>query len=202
MSNKQPQPTDRRLQILDAAERIFSRKGFDKARMDDIVKEAGLSKGSLYWYFKSKDELIRALLDRVFISEMQEAEALAEMPGSAEDKLKAFIEIAVREYKHFEKILPLSYEFVALAARSKAVRSVIVGYFRHYLDMMAQIIQEGIESGEFRTVDADVAASSLISMYEGLAMLWFLEPGLVDWNRMSGEPLGIFLHGMRRKSEA
>lgn len=201
MSKKPSQPAERRLQILDAAERIFSRKGFDKARMDDIVHEAGLSKGSLYWYFKSKDDLIRALLDRVFISEMREAEGIAGQPGSAEDKLRAFIAIAVREYKHFEKILPLSYEFVALAARSKAVRAVIVGYFRHYLDMLTQIVQQGIAEGEFRRVDAALAASSLISMYEGLAMLWFLEPELVDWDRMAAEPLDIFLQGMRRQDE-
>lgn len=197
MSKQRPSHEKRRLQILDAAERIFSRKGFDKARMDDIVQEAGLSKGSLYWYFKSKDELIRALLDRVFISEVREAEALAEQPGSSEDKLKAFIEIAVREYRHFEKILPLSYEFVALAARSKAVRGVIVGYFRHYLDLMAQIIQEGIDDGEFRPVEANLAASSLISMYEGLAMLWFLEPELVDWDTMTNSPLNLILDGIK-----
>ncbi len=198
MSKQPSQPADRRLQILDAAERIFSRKGFDKARMDDIVHEAGLSKGSLYWYFKSKDELIRALLDRVFISEMREAESVSELPGSAEDKLRAFVAIAVREYKHFEKILPLSYEFVALAARSKSVRAVIVGYFRHYLEMLTGIIRQGIVEGEFRQVDAALAASSLISMYEGLALLWFLEPELVDWDRMAAEPLDIFLEGMRR----
>lgn len=197
MSKQRPSHENRRLQILNAAERIFSRKGFDKARMDDIVHAAGISKGSLYWYFKSKDELIRALLDRVFISEMREAEALVELPGSAEEKLKAFVAIAVREYKHFEKILPLSYEFVALAARSKAVRAVIVGYFKHYLEMMAKIIEDGIEAGEFRPVEPDVAASSLISMYEGLAMLWFLEPDLVEWERMSGEPLSLFLDGLK-----
>jgi AcrR family transcriptional regulator len=199
MPEKPSHPAERRRQILEAAERIFSRKGFDKARMDDIVREAGLSKGSLYWYFKSKDELIRALLDRVFISEMREAESIAEQPGSAEDKLKAFIAIAVREYKHFEKILPLSYEFIALAARSKAVRKVIVGYFRHYLDMLTEIIQQGSAEGEFRPVDAALAARSLISMYEGLALLWFLEPELVDWDRMAAEPLDIFLQGMRRQ---
>ena len=48
----------RKNQILDAAMTVFARSGFHEARMDDIVQESGLSKGTLYWYFKSKEEII------------------------------------------------------------------------------------------------------------------------------------------------
>ena len=47
---------ERTKQILDAAVKVFSRSGFQQASMDDIVAESGLSKGALYWYFKSKDD--------------------------------------------------------------------------------------------------------------------------------------------------
>ena len=54
----------RKQQILDAAIKVFSRSGFEKARMDDIAEESGLSKGTLYWYFKNKDEIISNVLER------------------------------------------------------------------------------------------------------------------------------------------
>ena len=57
---------ERKIQILNAAEGVFTKKGFDDARMDDIAEETGLSKGTLYNYFKSKDDLIIAILDRIF----------------------------------------------------------------------------------------------------------------------------------------
>lgn len=57
---------ERRSQILDAAVAVFARLGFHQARMDDIVQEAGLSKGALYWYFKSKDEIVMAILSSLF----------------------------------------------------------------------------------------------------------------------------------------
>ena len=106
----------RRRQILDAAEKVFIKRGIDKARMDDIVQESGLSKGALYWYFKSKDAIVSALVAHVLISEMREAEALVQAGGSASERLKLFIAHAVREYKRFENVLPLAYEFVAHAA--------------------------------------------------------------------------------------
>jgi AcrR family transcriptional regulator len=187
---------ERREQILNAAEVVFSERGFDKARMDDIVREAGISKGALYWYYKSKDALIRALLDRVFFSELREVEALLQDPGPASERMYIFIERAVREYRRFERLLPLAYEFIALAARNTTVRETIIGYFEHYLELLSTMIDQGIEEGEFAPCDSQQAAMALISMYEGLALLWFIKPQLVEWEKMGRAPLDIFLRGL------
>jgi AcrR family transcriptional regulator len=197
MASKSELEQQRKKQILDAAERVFSERGFDKARMDDIVQESGLSKGALYWYYKSKDALIRALLDRVFISEMQEAENLVHLQTSSSERLSIFVQYAVREYKRFEKLLPLAYEFIALAYRSKVVRETLTGYFEHYTKIIAEVIQQGVERGEFKACDAHATALALIGMYEGIALLWFLAPDKVDWDRMAEQPLEIFLSGLR-----
>ena len=66
MSPKPDVSDERKYQILNAAEQVFTKKGLDLARMDDIAEETGLSKGTLYLYFKSKDDLIIAILDRIF----------------------------------------------------------------------------------------------------------------------------------------
>src|SRR5574342_415095 len=67
---------ERKSQILNAAEDVFTQKGFEEARMDDIADETGLSKGTLYLYFKSKDDLIIAILDRMFQREFKQFENL------------------------------------------------------------------------------------------------------------------------------
>jgi AcrR family transcriptional regulator len=201
MAAKKESEQARRKQILEAAEKVFAARGIDRARMDDIVEEAGLSKGTLYWYFKSKDALIRALIDRVFISEMREAEALVDADLSTRDKLRRFVSYAVREYKRFDKLMPLAYEFFALAARSKTVRQTIVGYFHRYTFLLSTIIQEGVDQGEFKPCDPENVATILISTYEGLAMLWFIEPELVDWDQMEDEPLELMLAGLRVEAD-
>ncbi|MCJ7824461.1 MAG: TetR/AcrR family transcriptional regulator [Anaerolineales bacterium] len=186
----------RRRQILDAAEIVFAARGIEKTRMDDIVHESGLSKGALYWYFKSKDAIISAMLDRVFISEMREAEALVDAQAPSSERLKTFVAYAVLEYKRFEKLLPLAYEFFAIAARSKAVRETIAGYFKRYTSLLARIIQQGVDNHEFRACDPEAVAISVIGMYEGVAMLWFIQPELVDCDRMGTEPIELLLAGL------
>ena len=77
----------RRNQILDAATTVFVRQGFQHARMDDIVEESGLSKGTLYWYFKSKEDIINAILHRLFTGELANLENLLEVKGTASERL-------------------------------------------------------------------------------------------------------------------
>ena len=196
MSSPPDLKQERRKQILDAAETVFTKHGMERARMDDIVHESGLSKGSLYWYFKSKDAIIQALLDRVFIDEMRDAEALVNSQGSSSERLRIFIANVVQEYKRFEKMLPLAYEFVALAARSKVIRQAIVGYFKRYTAILAEIIRQGVENGEFKPCDPDDIALSVIAMYEGMAMLWFVDRELIDWDRIGGVPIETILAGL------
>jgi AcrR family transcriptional regulator len=131
---------------------------------------------------------------------MREAEALVDLEGSSSDRLRKFVNQVVDEYKRFEKLLPLAYEFVALAARSKSVRETVVIYFERYMSILSAIIQQGINSGEFKPCDPELVATSLIAMYEGIALLWFIEPKLVDWDEMEHEPIELMLAGLSRES--
>jgi AcrR family transcriptional regulator len=63
MTKRKPEEV-RRKEILDAALRCFSNKGYHETRIDDIVKESGLTKGAIYWYFKGKRELFVALIEQ------------------------------------------------------------------------------------------------------------------------------------------
>ncbi len=76
MSPRPDVSTERKNQILDAALVTFSKVGFHKARMSDIAESSGLSKGSLYWYFESKNDLILKLLEKVFEPELQDLRKL------------------------------------------------------------------------------------------------------------------------------
>jgi len=138
---------ERRKQILDAAEKVFTQRGFSKARMDDIVAESGLSKGALYWYYKSKDEIILALMDRFFAGEMQAEEELISTEGDARQQLEVFFDAAFKDIRRFEERMSLGYEFFSLAARTEEVRDAIRGYYRRYQAILSQIIQQGIDSG-------------------------------------------------------
>jgi AcrR family transcriptional regulator len=198
MPEKRFTEQERRVQILDAAERVFARKGFERARMDDIVSESGLSKGALYWYYKSKDALIKALLDRIFSGDLRAAETLTAEQGSATQRIRTFFRASVVEIRRFEKLLPLGYEFLSLAARRKAVRRVVGEYYHRYHSVLARLIQQGIDQGEFVEVPVDDTALSMVGMLEGITLLWMVDPEWVDWDRLGDLPFEIVLRSLRK----
>lgn len=180
MSPRNDVSQERRSQILNAAAQVFSKKGFAEARMDDIVEETGLSKGALYWYFKSKDDIIFGIIDRIFQREFVELESSLEGTPSAAAGLRLFTEVAVKDIRRMMRLMPIAYEFLALAFRNRAVRRALKGYMGRYLDLLIPLIQRGIDKGEFRPVDPLHVAIAAGAIIEGTILLWVYDKRSVD----------------------
>ncbi len=174
---------ERKAQILEAATEVFIRAGFHKARMDDIAKQAGLSKGALYWYFDSKDAIIQAILDRMFGREYEQLAAFVEVDIPAMEKLESFLEFVVLDIVRMEPMMPIMYEFWALLLREKRVKEVLGGFYTGFFDLFRPIIQQGIENGEFREVDPGEVVVTLGAFIEGLFILWAAVPDIIDLER-------------------
>ena len=160
----------RRAQILKAAQSCFGKTGFHKTKMDDIVLASGLSKGALYWHFKSKDEIFLALFDQfgreIFSAwdDLSEAEPLEILRIEGEIVLgtllsdRSLIEMWTEFLKH-----PLAREgFSAIYEQSRA--------------RLAETITRGIESGEIAPCDAVKAAATLTAVIEGLLLQALADP--------------------------
>ena len=163
-------------EVLQAATAVFARAGFHQARMEDIAQEAGLAKGTLYLYFKNKDDLIAAILHRLFSGELHALEELRASDAPARERLLTLTRRLADELKRLSLLLPIWFEFYALAARQKGVRQFFKEYFAAYRVPLAALIRQGIARGEFRDVDADLAALTFIALYEGLTLLWAVDP--------------------------
>ncbi len=180
MGTKKESPEKRRNQILDAAMDVFARRGFHKARMDDIVRESGLSKGAIYWYFKSKDAIIAAILDRIFSREQKALKEALAAEGSVAGRLEELVRRSARHTLSLRFSIPLMFEFYALAARHEQVRAALQRYYAAYRADLARLVQEGVDSGEFAPVDADKMALAIIAEFEGLILLWVVDPTKVN----------------------
>jgi AcrR family transcriptional regulator len=167
--------------ILDAAASVFARRGFDQARMDDVAGEAGVSKGGLYLHFKSKEELFDALVGYVVGLETRKLARAREAQGSVEERLVGFFHEYAQDMVAMEKFLPIIMEVYARATRSATIRRMVQRYVDALVADLSPLIAEGVEKGEFRKVDPDEVAIQLISLLEGLALLWGLQP---DFKRM------------------
>ena len=190
---------ERKAQIINAAEDVFTRKGFDEARMDDIAEETGLSKGTLYLYFKSKDDLIIAILDRMFQREFTQFEKLDLDEQSAVDTVWKLTDLLATDILRMLRLIPIVYQFLALAFRNKYVQIALKKYINRYLDILVPIIQRGIDSGEFRPIDAREVAITMGAVIEGTLLLWVYDKSLIDPAHHIQTGMKLLLEGVQAR---
>lgn len=191
---------ERKNQILEAALAVFARLGFQQTRMDDIAEQATLSKGALYLYYKSKDAIIAALLKYFFEQELKHLQAFVEVEqtGTVAEQLLALTRQLISAMEWMTRFMPIAFEFYAIAGRDREVRQFLQDYFKTYCDELARLIQRGIGAGEFRPANAQSIAITFAAMYEGLALLYFVDPQACCWSEQIETSVQLLLEGMRQ----
>ena len=200
MSPRPDVSEERKTQILAAATKVFTERGFADARMDDIVTEAGLSKGALYWYFDSKDAIIISILDQIFDYETGHVRELLERENSAKLKLEVFIETMVKDLEKMKPLMPIFFDFWSLSLRKKTINQAIKKYYQRFLDLIEPIIEDGIEQGEFRPVNVKEIAIAMGAIYEGTILLYVYFPELIDFENQFRTHLDLVLDGLYMKA--
>ena len=196
MSPRPDVSEERKNQILDAAMETFSEVGFHKARMSDIAESSGLSKGSLYWYFESKNDLINNLLARVFEPEIKDLRTLLTDPRPVAERLMVYAERGAEDMVKMLKWTPLVYDFIALAFRQEFIKNSIRKYYQQNMDILEQLIQQGLDSGELKAQSARKAAVTIGSMLEGTVVLWIYEPDGIDIMKSILANMELLLDGL------
>jgi len=199
MSPKNDISEERKNQILDAALKTFSEMGFHKARMSDIADTSGLSKGSLYWYFESKDSIILNLLEKIFEPELKDLQALLTDNHSVEDRLDTYVDRVSEDMVAMLKWMPLVHDFIALAFRKEQVRKAITNYYNRHLDILLSLIQQGLDAGKFQADSALEASIAIGSIIEGTALLWVYNPSQIDIKYQIKTNINLLLQGLRTK---
>jgi AcrR family transcriptional regulator len=198
MSPKVDVADERRAQIMQAAMTCFARKGYHETTMDDIVAESGLSKGSLYWYFKSKKELFLSLLT-VSLEELGSnlEETLADPSLSAADKLRYYCEsVALIPKNTSSELIAIMVDLWAQTRHDDQVSRILVEIYQPYLEQLTALLEEGVAKEEFRPVKAAHLASLLIAAYDGLVLQVVV--GLpIDTQEITATFLDVLLKGLR-----
>jgi AcrR family transcriptional regulator len=184
-------------QILDAASEVFVEKGFQKARMDDIADKSGLSKGALYWYFKSKDDIVIGIFERLFSREAQELQLLISLESQASDRLKMYTERVIKDVNRMLHFAPIAYEFLSLAFRHRFFQNAFKRYLKDHMDILTPIIQQGVDSGEFREIDPGEASIAVGAIFEGTLALWVYDNTLVNPEHHIRRGIQLLIEGFK-----
>jgi AcrR family transcriptional regulator len=197
MSPRPDVSEERRAQIIESAINVFAQQGFANTRMDDVATEAGLSKGLLYWYFKSKDEIVVAIADLLFGGELHKMQNLPCEGLSASQCLLNFTETFIVDMRLMLKVAPMMYEFYSLAFRNQAVRLVMKKFLRMFVDILEPMIQKGIDSGEFRPGNARQLALAVGATLEGTLLLWAYDPETMQVEEQLRQGVELISRGLK-----
>ncbi len=162
--------------ILDAARTVFSRQGYAEAAVDDVAEEAHIAKGTLYLYFKSKEELYLAALVSDLRAMSEEGRREMEAARGVRAKLRAFLEVRLRYCRSHENFLRIYLaEYGTMFVKTPLNRE-LSQLLRENMRFVARVIEKAIEQGEVESVPAGPAAAALFDISRGL-----VERRLLGW---------------------
>lgn len=202
-SRWQRRKEERPSEILSAALKVFSAKGFAASKLDEVAKEAGLSKGTLYLYFESKDALFKAVVTEFVIPEIAKAEQQAQhIKGS----VKAFMSELLEQWRTSVLETELSGISKMMIAEATNFPELANFYLENVVQRMrnfvVSLIELGIERGEFQECDSKYAARVFLSSMV-FSAIWkhSLAPYDEDYdvNKYLRFQLDIFLRGISKE---
>ena len=166
---------NRREQIIDAAIKVFADKGFYNAKVADVAHTAGVADGTIYLYFKNKDDLLISLFESKMEMILARFNATLQTAPSATEKLKRFIQL---HFQMIEQDQNLAEVFqVELRQSSKFLKDYHNQKFIDFLNVIGQIIKEGQQSGEFRNnVRINTTKLAIFGAVDEIARQWLLTP--------------------------
>ena len=187
---------ERRQQILDAAIAVFAAKGFHAANVSDVAAQAGVSQGTIYWYFESKEELLTAAILSLFERFGQEALEGLQPDQTPTEKLRTLGRSLADLAEAAKGLFTLFLEFWGSSSEREEAGQLWTDVLVEYKDIIVAIIEEGVASDEFKPVDADALVWALMAAYDGLAAYVMLMPDL-DLAAISETFVETLLHGLQ-----
>lgn len=163
----------RKEKILEAALLCFNEKGYHKTSIDDIAIKGRISKGGLYYHFKSKDDLFLKLFH---FRLNKYTEQLKTYIQQEKDPLKC-IRILIRKWglilKENEDFFKFCMEFSSMGTRQKDIRKEMTSFYKNSVQTFREIIDEGIALGEFKNVESERIARLIYFLSHGVFSTFF-----------------------------
>ena len=163
---------DKRRMILDAAVRVFARRGFNGCRVSDIAEEAGVAYGLVYHYFRSKDEVLETIFRTTWTDMLGTVESIAETGEPARDQIRKVTEVILRAWRRDPDLVRV---LVREITRSPHLQRELDEVGAAFAALQA-IVERGQEQGEFRRdVDPRLASVVWYGALEEILTGWALE---------------------------
>jgi TetR/AcrR family transcriptional regulator len=199
LSKRQQRADRNRKKILSAAMRVFSRKGYHRATLDEICKRANLGKGTIYQYFRNKKGLFLGIVDSV-AAEL--GRSIQEAVGDIEDDEERLV-AAVWAYMEFHAVHRSFYRLLIHeeSSFSKEIHERFRTQYFSHLRILEDVLRRGIKSRKLKKMDARSATFALVGMCNLMIFRWIMAEKPHTIEKEVPLILEIFLRGISRQTK-
>src|SRR6266576_6084038 len=198
LNSDRPVVTDKREAILRAAIRVFAHSGYFNSKVADIAREAGVADGTVYLYFKSKEEILHSIFDRNMEEAIADGRKRLEEIADPGERLRRIA------HMHLDRLgadreLAVVFQ-VELRGSTKFMEEFSAAGFAEYLDLIRSTIEDGQAAGLFRPqLNAKLLAKILFGALDEMATNWILSKRRYKLAPMADQVLDMFLNGVSAK---
>lgn len=202
MSPKVVDKDKKKTQIVLAAMKVFSEKGVKNSRMADIAAGAGIGKGTVYEYFRNRDEILTQVF-YLILSEMEGNlnSALKDIDNPEDKIVLIFRAVFESMLQYPDDFMMLFVEFWSEGMRHRGVDDKrflnLDTFYREFRQELAGILDEGIRTGRFVSMDSTAVASAVMAILDGLLLQVILDRKAFDHKDVIEESLKMILNGIK-----
>jgi TetR/AcrR family fatty acid metabolism transcriptional regulator len=187
-------------QIIEAAVKVFAKKGFYNAKVSEIAREASVADGTIYLYFKNKDDILISIFEEKMHLLIKQVEKEISKVEDPLEKIKAFVEqhiYMIKDNKHLAEVMQIE-----LRQSSKFMRRYVPVKFLEYLNLVGKIIEEGKEKGAIRQdVIPAIAKRAIFGALDEMLLYWVLAKKPKYSIEESIEQIShLFIDGLRERN--
>ncbi len=197
--NKNLQSHETANRILNQAMKIFLEKGYHGTSIDDITRAAKLTKGALYWHFRSKEDLLKRIIQEYegrFLDGM--IQAVSEVRGSILDKIKKYFRYNAA-FAYYNRELCVSFDTLAaeLVGAHHGVEIEFRRIYKKYQKFLSNLIVQGKKEKVFKKeIDENLAALVIIAFHVGILLQWSMNKDEIDGEAYVNTFKKIMLQGL------
>ena len=198
LNPERPVVSDKRGAILRAAIQVFAHNGYFNSKVADIAREAGVADGTVYLYFKSKEEILHSIFDRNMEEAIADGKKRLEGITDPRERLRRIA------HMHLDRLgadrdLAVVFQ-VELRGSTKFMEEFSAAAFAEYLNLIRATIEEGQRAGMFRSdLNPKVVAKILFGALDEMATNWILSKRRYKLAPMADQVLDVFLNGVTTK---
>lgn len=183
---------ERRREIMEAAIRLFARNGFAETSISAVAKAVGVSHGTIFLYFATKEDLFRACLVEPLAEAEQHFTMIRHLEGSPLERIHRMIRDQVGSFSRMESYLRLTQYVIGLRDRFPDLAQELFDFAHRYVDLMIPVIEEGQELGELGPCEPALTAWAYFGFLNGIGLVYLAPPESPEWAEAIKAGLRIF----------